>query len=513
MKKSTISKQWSNTLDLYSTNAYKSHRLSMLWLMLLTLLLVPTRMVAQTYPAYAEFDKGTGTLTFKCGPSKPEEAYELNVGTNNPGWLAQRRNIENVVFDASFANARPTSCYNWFADCYNLAQIEGIKNLNTEKVTNMSYMFFNCNNLTSLNVTNFNTANVKNMSYMFSDCYDLTSIDVAKFNTANVTDMRSMFASCYKLTSIDVTNFNTANVTCMGCMFYRCVKLTSLDVTNFNTEKVTDMGGMFYGCSALTTIYAGEKFVTGQVIYGSNMFNDCEKLRDYRNSKIDYTYADCDPDGYFTPGFAYAEYDEATETLTFKCGLSKPAGAYDLNKGNNTPEWRKEKEPEHNDDEFYVPGEMIDISKVVFDASFANARPTSCYEWFDLCTTLTEIEGIENLNTEKVTNMGSMFSGCYVLKSLDVSNFNTQNVEDMSDMFVSCMDLKSLNVSNFDTQNVKDMSRMFYNCSSLTSLDVSNFNTQKVENMRGMFSNFNSLTSLDLSNFDTKEVTNMGIMF
>ena len=114
MKKSTISKQWSNTTDLYSTNAYKSHRLSMLWLMLLTLLLVPTSMVAQTYPAYAEFDKGTGTLTFKCDPSKPEEAYDLN----EQGWLAQSRNIETVVFDASFANARPTSCYRWFSGCF-----------------------------------------------------------------------------------------------------------------------------------------------------------------------------------------------------------------------------------------------------------------------------------------------------------------------------------------------------------------------------------------------------------
>ena len=211
--------------------------------------------------------------------------------------------------------------------------------------------------------------------------------------------------------------------------------------------------------------------------------------------------------------YAYAEYDKATKTLTFKCGLSKPAGAYDLNVGNNTPEWRKEKEPEYNNDDFFVPGGKIDISKVVFDASFANARPTSCYEWFDMCNSLTEIEGIENLNTEKVTNMGSMFSGCYDLTTLDVSNFNTQNVEDMSDMFVSCIYLKSLNVSNFDTQKVKDMSNMFYNCYRLTSLDVSNFDTQNVEDMSYMFSSFNSLTSLDLSKFDTKEVTDMSSMF
>ena len=487
-------------------------RFALFPLMLLMLLLLPTRMVAQTDYAYAEFNNNTGTLTFKCGLSKPEEAYELNEKTKKPGWLTQRRNIEKVVFDASFANARPTSCYEWFDDCYHLTQIEGIENLNTEKVTNMSYMFSGCYELTSLDVTNFNTANVKNMRCMFCDCYELTSLDVTNFNTANVTDMGSMFAGCYKLTSLDVTNFNTANVTGMGSMFCRCYELTSLDVTNFNTAKVTDMGCMFYDCSALTTIYAGDKFVTGQAIYGLNMFYLCKNLKGYSDSKTDKTYANCGTDGYFTPGCGYAEFDNATGTLTFRYKGVKPAGAYDLNEGNNTPEWRRESVPEYNNDEFYI-GSKINISKVVFDASFANARPTSCYKWFDLCTSLTEIEGIENLNTEEVTNMGSMFSGCYVLKSLDVSNFNTQNVTNMSDMFTSCTALKSLNVSNFDTQKVKDISKMFYNCNSLTSLDVSNFDTQKVENMRGMFSNCKSLITLDLSKFDTQNVTNMSRMF
>ena len=270
------------------------------------------------------------------------------------------------------------------------------------------------------------------------------------------------------------------------------------------------MNNMFEGCSALTTIYASDKFDTDNVSLGSGMFTGCKSLKDYSDSKTDHTNAYCGPDGYFTPVFDYAEFNNATGTLTFRRSLSKPAGAYDLNEGDNTPEWRREKEPE---DGSFVPGVKIDISKVVFDASFANARPTSCYKWFDMCTSLTEIEGIENLHTENVTNMGSMFSGCYVLNPLDVSNFNTQNVEDMSDMFVSCMNLKSLNVSNFDTQKVKDMNDMFYNCNSLTSLDVSNFNTQNVENMSYMFSCCEGLNSLDLSKFDTQKVTNMNSMF
>ena len=509
-------------------------RFALFPLMLLMLLLLPTRMVAQTDPAYAEYDGATRTLTFKCGPSKPEEAYELNVGNNIPGWLAKRSNIEKVVFDASFANARPTSCYGWFVGCHCLTKIEGIENLNTEsvedmsymfgncyslpsldlsklnntaKVENMAYMFYNCQSLSSLNLSNINTANVKNMAYMFYYCRSLSSLNLSNINTANVKNMEHMFYYCQSLSSLNLSNINTANVEDMAYMFYNCNKLSSLDLTNFNTAKVKNMSRMFWNCSALTTIYVSDKFVTGQVTSSSDMFLYCSNLKGYSDSKIDHNYANCGTDGYFTPGCAYAEYDKATETLTFKCGLSKPKGAYDLNVGNNTPEWwtnrfNYEDHEEHNK-----------IRKVVFDASFANARPTSCYMWFDRCSDLTEIEGIANLNTEEVTNMGSMFAGCNDLTPLDVSNFNTQNVENMSDMFVSCMALKSLNVSNFDTQKVKDMSNMFYNCYRLTSLDVSNFNTQKVENMSYMFSNFNSLTSLDLSNFDTKEVTDMSSMF
>ena len=699
MKNSTISKQWSYTTDLFSTLAVKSRKLSMLWLMLLMLLLVPTRLVAQTTtedPRYVlfkgldgitdvtitdngsypwkmldlnadgmkdlgftipdgskglmssnynvdgsssetvvnftvekpmlltfkylvsseyNFDKATITLdnkepwtisekkqieikallsvgehslklSYTKDVSGNENAdrtciYDLKTATTFSEYVADYvatnstltfkkitsdnlegldlsrlamvdnidgvqdvctnySSIKNIVFDESFKTYAPTSLREFFKGCETLETISDLEYLNTAKVTDMGKMFHGCSALTSLDLTNFNTANVEFMDNMFEGCSALKSLDLTNFNTAKVTYMSCMFKGCSALESLNLTNFNTENVTDMswmfyGCsalksldltnfntakvdfmihMFYGCSALKSLDLTNFNTAKVTYMNNMFEGCSALTTIYVSNKFVTDNVSNGSDMFTGCKSLKDYSDSKTDHTYANCGTTGYFTPVFDYAEFDNATETLTFRRGLSKPAGAYDLNEGNNTPEWRKEKEPEYNDgDGSFVPGGQIDISKVVFDASFANARPTSCYKWFDMCTSLTEIEGIENLNTEKVTNMGSMFSGCYVLNPLDVSNFNTQNVEDMSDMFVSCTDLKSLNVSNFDTQKVKDMSKMFYNCYDLTTLDVSNFDTQNVEDMSYMFSSFNSLTSLDLSNFDTKEVTDMSSMF
>ena len=273
--------------------------------------------------AYAMFDDATETLTFSYG-TKPEGAYALNQERAEPEWRMQK--IRTVVFDASFASARPTNCYGWFKDCIYLTRIEGIWNLNTENVTDMKYMFsgcswlssldltnfdtgnvtdmsnmfLGCRNLTSLDVTNFNTEKVTDMSRMFEDCYALTSLDVSKFNTSKVTDMCCMFVGCHKLTSLNVSKFNTTEVTDMSDMFEDCYALTSLDLTNFDTGKVKDMLFMFYGCSALTTIYASNKFVTDKVTdNGSKMFYGCKKLKGYDDSKIDYNYANYKT-GYFT---------------------------------------------------------------------------------------------------------------------------------------------------------------------------------------------------------------------
>ncbi|WP_308264218.1 BspA family leucine-rich repeat surface protein [Prevotella sp.] len=868
MKNSTISKQWSYTTDLYLTNAYKSRKLSMLWLMLLTLLLLPTSMVAQTdydtsvtfnalagkpegfdnekytnlfdglkdpgnstkwcgkfvsnggtyvifeaskagipvgytittgndnsaykgrnprswklygnnegkngawtliqevsydtklqdvncasydftcegstpykyfkweitgiknkdyiqvgefelklntgYQVYAEFDEGTGTLTFKYGPStsKPEGAYKLNVGPYSPKWDAQKEKIKTVVFDASFANIRPTSCYRWFYGCKNLTNIEGIENLNTEnvtymnsmfnectalksldltnfntaKVTNMSYMFNECTALASLNVSKFNTAEVKDMDFMFYNCSTLTSLNLSNFNNAKVTTMISMFNGCTKLESLDLSKFNTAEVTDMGCMFYNCSALTSLNLSNFNTAKVTNMSAMFENCSALTTIYASDKFVTGQVSFSTDMFSGCKNLfgaigyDETKTNNKDYANL---VDGYFSPegGFhAYAEFDEGTGTLTFRRGVSMPTGAYELNEGRSNPKWYDKREKinkvvfdasfasarptscyywftgcsnlttiegieylntekvtdmicmffhcssltsldlsnfntanvtdmgymfngcsalttifvsdkfvtdlvtkstdmfsdcknligaikydgskTNNKDYanmvtgYFTPkggfpgyakfdegtgtltftsgpskpegaydlnvginypgwwfGQSGKIKTVVFDASFANARPTSCYCWFSGCNNLTEIKGIEYLNTENVTNMGFMFNSCKVLTSLNLSNFNTEKVTDMQGMFGECWDLTSLDLTSFNTEKVTNMRHMFFNCSDLTSLNLSKFNTEKVMYMSNMFYNCNKLTSLDLTSFNTAEVTKMDNMF
>ena len=153
------------------------------------------------------------------------------------------------------------------------------------------------------------------------------------------------------------------------------------------------------------------------------------------------------------------------------------------------------------------------VTTAVIDASFAEYRPTSTAYWFAYCSSLTSITGMENLKTDNVTDMNSMFRRCSGLTTLDVSSFKTDNVTNMYGVFNGCSGLTTLDVSGFKTDNVTDMRYMFQACSSLTTLDLSGFNTSSVTFMSGMFSNCSGLTTLDLSGFNTDNVTDMSVMF
>ena len=531
-------------------------------LMLLMLLLLPAGMVAQKAVSsskyIATYESSTQTLTFKenVGETLPSNSVVVKdrmtvAAINNK---LGNGTIVHIVFDKSFSTYTPTMLYGFFMDLTKLETITGLEYLNTEKVTDMSYMFSNCSSLTSLDVTHFNTANVTNMWYMFSSCSALLSLDVTNFNTANVTNMRNMFSSCSSLTSLDVSHFNTANVTNMSYMFSNCVALTSLDVTNFDTANVTDMTRMFMGCSsltsldvtnfntanvtdmsymfancaaltslyltnfntakvtnmrnmfssckALTTIYASSKFVTTQVSNSSGMFNKCEKLKGEelwtKYKATDKTFAKIEG-GYFSGGIPRVKYADGTLTFFLTSKETLGENEYELNSGKNLPEWVKH---------------TFSITKVVFDTSFANARPTSCYKWFFWCEKLNQVEGIKNLNTKEVTDMADMFYECRDLSSLDVSGFNTEKVTDMSGMFYECISLKLLDVAKFNTANVKSMSNMFYRCNNLDLLNVTNFNTVNVTNMQGMFYSCPALTTIYASDkFVTGQVTDGSNMF
>ena len=572
---------------------------------------------------YAVLSEGNTKLTFYYDNQKFVHSGMSVLFDNmeDRGWHDNRNDIMKVVFDESFANYYPTKTSYWFTGCRQLMTIEGLANLNTDNVTTMHGMFYQCGQLTELNVESFKTGNVTDMGWMFSSCTLLTSLNVIGFNTSNVTSMEAMFADCSSLTSLDVTKFNTENVTNMyamfhGCsslteldlshfntsnvktmsmmfqdcscltsidlshfntgnvedmtqMFCKCSGLTSLDLSNFNTEKVTKMSAMFsecsaltsinlsgfntsaiaesfgfanmfYGCSSLTsldlssfntstvdnmiqmffncehleTIYVGDKWTTTNVASSDDMFSYCYNLKggqgtpyDANNTNAAYAHID---GGATNPGY-----------LTFKA----PAGyePYAVLEGNTLTFYYDDKKadkggmdvgPFANFSDRPWNGSHQGIVKVEFDESMKEYTGlTSTAHWLENFTSLTSVQGIENLKTDNVTDMSSMFYNCSNLEHLFISGLNTSNVTDMQYMFGSCSKLKDLELQSFNTENVTNMKGMFTSCEQLTGLDLSSFNTAKVTDMTDMFYQCGSLTTLLVPNFNTAQVTGMGSMF
>ena len=437
-------------------------------------------------------------------------------GYSYPAWTAIFLNpnttITQAVIDPSFKDFRPTTTSKWFSFLTALTQITGMENLNTSEVTDMSRMFDGCSALTKINVTKFDTKNVTDMSGMFSGCTALTQLNITKFDTKNVTNMNRMFEVCSALTKLDVSKFDTKNVTDMSEMFYGCTALTQLDVTKFNTKNVTDMSSMFHYCSKLTTIYCNDTWTCNK---SNKMFAACPKLKgavSYDESKTNVAMANPNT-GYFTKKTndnreAYVVKTNNGKTLTFYYDTQKATrpgtkwGIKEKHEGTSIPAWAG-----------IYKSPNTTTTQAVIDPSFKDFRPKTTACWFNRLQALTQITGIEHLNTSEVTDMYAMFYECKALTQLNVTKFDTKKVTDMGRMFFNCSTLTQLDVTKFDTKNVTDMSAMFYNCSALTQLDVTKFDTKKVTDMSYMFFNCPALTQLDVTKFDTKNVTNMRNMF
>ena len=328
-----------------------------------------------------------------------------------------------------------------------LKTIQGLENLDTSQVTDMSSMFEMCNNLTNLDLSHWDTSQVTDMSGMFF-LDGLISLDLSNFDTSQVTNMALMFENCSNLINLDLSHWDTSQVTDMYGMFENCRLLINLDISHFNTAQVTNMSEMFEGCEMLTNLDVSH-LDTSQVTDMSHMFLFCEKL-----TNLDVSHWD-------------------TSRVT---------------------------------NMYWMFAECQSLASL--DVShFNTSQVTDMHGMFYGCKSLTSLD-VSHFDTSQVTDISGMFNKCKSLTSLDVSHFDTSQVTNMAAMFYWSSSLANLDVSHFDTSQVTDMDWMFGGCSSLTSLDLSHFDTSRVTDMNNMFSDCKNLTSLDLSNFDTSQVIN-----
>lgn len=196
--------------------------------------------------AFAVLSDDDGSLNFYKRSSVPKAGEQFEGKTATEVYTGIETDKYNYSSDVPWYSKR--------------SSITNIQSVDTIKPVSITYWFYNCTALTSLDLSNFDTSAVTSMGFMFDGCSSLTSLDLSNFNTSAVTYMNSMFEGCTGLTSLDLSNFNTSKVTDMRYMFHGCSSLTTLDLSSFDTSVVTKMSQMFYNCSKLQQVKLGNKF-------------------------------------------------------------------------------------------------------------------------------------------------------------------------------------------------------------------------------------------------------------
>ena len=566
MKNSTISKPWSYLIDLVSTDAAKNRKRSTLWLMLFTLLLVPTRMVAQTTtedPRCALFKlDGITDVTITDNGDYPWKMLDLNAeGMGNLGFTFPDESkvlmssnyhmnksssetvvnfkvtnrilltFKNLVSSDYYDRATVTLDNKEYGNISGKNQIEEVKALLPigEHSLKLSYkkdisgsfyadraFIYDLNTATNISdyVAEFNATNqtltFKKISSDNLENLDFKNIVIAN-NEPTVKDVCTRLGidkRTIKSVIFD-KSFNEYALTSLKGFFQECGNLETISGLDYlNTENVTDMSNMFNNCIILPSLDLSN-FNTAKVTNMSCMFKNCKELSSLNLSESFNTVNVTNMSSMFygcsqLSSLALSNFN--TEKVKFM-----PSMFYGCNKLSSLD--LSNFNTENVTDMSYMFSGCQKLSSLTLSESFNTVNVTNMLSMFQSCQELSSLN-LSNFNTAKVTKMSCMFYKCQKLPSLDLSNFNTAKVKDMSSMFSGCIKLSSLTLSeSFNTVNVTNMSTMFNGCSQLSSLDISNFNTEKVTKMYDMFKNCNNLSSLDLYNFNTAKVTDMSYMF
>ena len=276
---SNVIQSWSSTSKSdFHSDKYKSS--------IITATFVDTRNVPSnaTESWDVSANKDGGVMAWVVPSSTDNTKYDLYIGadggvvanTNSAYLFSKFSNLKAINNFNNFDTSNVTNMNFMFMDCQNLIDLD-LSSFNTSNVTSLWQTFAGCSSIIKINLNNWNTNKVTNMAGMFSNCKKLTNIDVSNFNTDNVTDMSGMFFNCSSLTHLNLGNFNTGKVTKMSQMFLGCSKLSNLDLKNFNVSNVTNMREMFHNCSGLTNLDLSG-WNTKNLINMSMMFQNCSNL-------------------------------------------------------------------------------------------------------------------------------------------------------------------------------------------------------------------------------------------
>lgn len=247
----------------------------------------------------------------------------------------------------------------------------------------MSYMFYECNALQTLDVSQWDTSTITDMSSMFYDCDTFQTLDVSQWNVGSVTSMEYMFYSCSSLLNLDIQNWRPSKVTDMSYAFEYCSNMTEFIAPSWNLLSVTDLSYMFCSCSSLSTIDISQwQFNTSSSVSCAYMFSSCSALKsvDIANWNV--------------------------QNISSFAHMFKNSGL----EGFSAPRWKLK-------------------DNAILTGMFQN------------CTALTSVD-IAAWDTSNISLFGYLFDGCTSLETLDLSNWHIKTMYDIPMFIMTCSSLR-----------------------------------------------------------------------
>lgn len=222
-------------------------------------------------------------------------------------------------------------------------------------------------------------------------------------------------------------------------MFYGCSGLTTLDISKFDMSNVTNSSSMINSCKGLKDLYVPSVMMGLNTSAFGGVGVTASPCVVHAPEGFDFGEGVDTAALYFRWNSGYFYLDGTT--LPYAVILDGTMSFYD----DDAP-WKREgtkyRINESNSPSWYSARQSV--TSVIFDKSFENHQPMTIYRWFYDMIGLTEIQGLNYLNMEKVTNVGQMFYNCGKLTSLNLSKFDLTNMTEFNALLANCVGLKEL---------------------------------------------------------------------
>ncbi len=396
-----------------------------------------------------------------------------------------RGDAEKILAVTQWGNVQWITMRGGFWGCKNM-NVTAIDTPNLEKITDLSYMFYDCISLIGNSSFNgWNTSNVVKINAMFGNA-KVFNQNIGNWDISKVTDLRSMFSRAAAFNQ-NIGNWNTSNVKEMNGVFAGA-SVFNQDIRSWDTSKVIDMSLMFSSASNFNQNIGN--WNTSNVEDMNSMFSGAKVFN--QNIGIWDTSKVTDMNGMFNN----------TDNFNQNLDSWNTSNVIDMGFMFYNAKAFNQKIENWNTSKVMNMSGMFYNSKFNQDLANWNTASVTNMKWMFYKNTSFN-QNISSWNTSKVKDMSVMFNGATAFNQ-NIGNWNTSNVEDMSSMF-SGAKVFNQNIGNWNTSKVKDMAWMFSDATAFNQ-NLGNWNTSNVEDMSSMFNGATAFNQ-NLENWKLQSLT------